>query len=45
MRQDFYRCGTAAVDLLLQGDDAAGGEYVAPATLSVRASTAPRRSP
>ncbi|MGH3488565.1 MAG: LacI family DNA-binding transcriptional regulator [Actinopolymorphaceae bacterium] len=44
VRQDFYRCGAAAVDLLLHGDDAAGGEYVAPASLSVRASTAPRRS-
>ncbi|MGN9842673.1 LacI family DNA-binding transcriptional regulator [Nonomuraea sp. H19] len=43
VRQDFYRSGAAAVAVLLQGDDA-GAESVAPASLSVRASTAPPRS-
>jgi DNA-binding LacI/PurR family transcriptional regulator len=45
VRQDFYLSGAAAVALLLQGDDAGSGESVAPASLSVRASTAPPRSP
>jgi DNA-binding LacI/PurR family transcriptional regulator len=44
VRQDFYRCGAAAVELLLQGDDAAGDGSVGPALLSVRTSTAPPRS-
>ncbi len=41
VRQDFYRCGAAAVALLLEADGADGS--VVPATLSVRASTAPPR--
>jgi DNA-binding LacI/PurR family transcriptional regulator len=45
VRQDFYLSGSAAVALLLQGDDADAAESVAPASLSVRASTAPPRSP
>jgi DNA-binding LacI/PurR family transcriptional regulator len=44
VRQDFYRSGAAAVALLVRGDDAGGGESVARASLSVRASTAPPRS-
>ena len=43
VRQDFYRSGAAAVALLVDGDDA-GGESVIPASLSVRASTAPPRA-
>ena len=43
VRQDFYRSGAAAVALLLGGDEAEQGA-VAPATLTVRASTAPPRS-
>jgi len=43
VRQDFYRSGAAAVRLLLDGTEDAGG-HVEPATLSVRASTAPPRS-
>jgi len=43
VRQDFYRSGAAAVALLLGGDEAGDGA-VAPATLTVRASTAPPRS-
>jgi len=43
VRQDFYRSGAAAVRLLLDGAEDAGG-HVEPATLSVRASTAPPRS-
>jgi DNA-binding LacI/PurR family transcriptional regulator len=41
VRQDFYRSGAAAVTLLLEGDD---GANAAPATLSVRESTAPPRA-
>jgi DNA-binding LacI/PurR family transcriptional regulator len=41
VRQDFYRFGAAAVTLLLDG--AGSGDSVVPATLSVRASTAPPR--
>jgi DNA-binding LacI/PurR family transcriptional regulator len=41
VRQDFYRFGAAAVALLLDG--AGAGDSVVPATLSVRASTAPPR--
>lgn len=44
VRQDFYRYGAAAVDLLLRGDDAGVDESVVTASLSVRASTAPPRS-
>lgn len=44
VRQDFYRSGAAAVTLLLRGDDADPGESVVPASLSVRASTAPPRT-
>ncbi|PZG02755.1 LacI family DNA-binding transcriptional regulator [Micromonospora deserti] len=44
VRQDFYRSGAAAVAVLLRGADAGGGESVAAASLSVRASTAPPRS-
>lgn len=44
VRQDFYRSGAAAVALLL-GADAGADESVAAASLSVRASTAPPRSP
>lgn len=40
VRQDFYRFGAAAVALLLEGP----GDSVVPATLSVRASTAPPRA-
>jgi DNA-binding LacI/PurR family transcriptional regulator len=39
VRQDFYSCGATAVALLLDG--AGAGDSVVPATLSVRASTAP----
>jgi DNA-binding LacI/PurR family transcriptional regulator len=41
VRQDFYRSGAAAVTLLLEGDE---DENAAPATLSVRESTAPPRA-
>lgn len=44
VRQDFYQSSAAAVALLLQGDDAGVTEVVVPASLSVRASTAPPRS-
>ncbi|TDE36145.1 LacI family DNA-binding transcriptional regulator [Nonomuraea mesophila] len=43
VRQDFYRSGAAAVALLLRQADA--GETLVTASLSVRASTAPPRSP
>jgi DNA-binding LacI/PurR family transcriptional regulator len=42
VRQDFYRFGAAAVALLL--DETSAGDSLIPATLSVRASTAPPRS-
>lgn len=41
VRQDFYRFGAAAVDLLLEG--AGAGDSVVPATLSIRDSTAAPR--
>lgn len=41
VRQDFYRCGAAAVALLLGGAD--GSATVVPVSLSVRASTGPPR--
>jgi DNA-binding LacI/PurR family transcriptional regulator len=41
VRQDFYRCGAAAVALLLDGSGAGSGDSIVPAELSVRASTAP----
>ena len=41
VRQDFYNCGATAVALLLEGADSGAGAPVVPATLSVRASTAP----
>ncbi|MFG2075227.1 DNA-binding transcriptional regulator, LacI/PurR family [Nonomuraea maritima] len=44
VRQDFYQSSSAAVALLLEGDDAGVTEVVVPASLSVRASTAPPRS-
>lgn len=46
VRQDFYRSGAAAVALLLDRAGTGGRDgAVIPATLSVRASTAPPRSP
>lgn len=50
VRQDFYRSGAAAVAVLLDetgetgGAAGSAGAHVQPATLSVRASTAPPRS-
>ncbi|WP_216587454.1 LacI family DNA-binding transcriptional regulator [Streptomyces brasiliscabiei] len=44
VRQDFYRYGAAAVDLLLHGDEAEVDASAVTASLTARASTAPPRT-